>query len=122
MQPAQSGKKIVSVANMARLLYLCADKTQSTMRRIYIVELLNPQMGEERYYYFSSLIAIFHHLGEQRVGIKYTSLRSHYNVELEPYQNKEVIIRSGWLRKSKHHDKVQRAKGNRTESGSGERF
>lgn len=92
------------------------------MRRIYIVELLNPQMGEERYYYFSSLIAIFHHLGETRVGIKYTSLRSHYNVDKEPYQNKEVIIRSGWLRKSKHHDKVQRTKGNCPESGSGERF
>ncbi len=104
MRPAQSGKRIASVANMARLLYLCADKTQSNMRRIYIVELLNPQMGEERYYYFSSLIAIFHHLGETRVGIKYTSMRSHYNVEQEPYQNKEVIIRSGWLRKSKYHD------------------
>lgn len=88
------------------------------MRRIYIVELLKPQEGEERYYYFSSLIAIFHHLGEQRVGIKYTSLRSHYNVDKEPYKNNDVIISSGWLRKSKYYDKVQRAKRNRPESGS----
>lgn len=95
---------------------------QSTMKRIYIVTLLKPQVGEEKHYYFSSLIAIFHHLGEQRVGVKYTSLRSHYNVNKEPYQNDEVIIRSGWLRKSKYNDRIQATKRNRTESGSGERI
>lgn len=60
--------------------------------RIYQVELKHPAPSERRFYFFSSKIAIFKHFGEERLGIKYTSLRSNYNLTEQPYDGKECII------------------------------
>ena len=72
-------------------------------KRIYIVELLEPQAGEERFSYFSSLLAVFQYFGSDRLGIKYTSFRSHYNLDEKPYENAKCIIRIGRLIRS-HRD------------------
>lgn len=69
-------------------------------RKIYMVELKEPQAGEERFNYFSSLVAIFKFFGSSRLGVKYTSIRSNCKLGDKPYENDKCIIRTGRLIKS----------------------
>ena len=73
------------------------------MKKVYCVELKEPQDGEKRLNFFGSQAAIFQHMDSGRLGIKYSSLRANYNVAQQDYENAQCRITFGWLLQAKRN-------------------
>lgn len=66
-------------------------------RKIYHVQLRDPAPNEQEHTYFGSQKAIFNFYAPERLGIKYQSLYSNYNLSKQDYNGKKCIIRMGFL-------------------------
>ena len=73
------------------------------MKKIYCVELKEPQEGENRLNFFGSQAAIFQHMEGSRLGISYSSLRSHVDLRSRCYENGKCRIILGRLLQAKRN-------------------
>lgn len=71
------------------------------MKKVYCVELKEPQNGEKRLNFFGSQAAIFQYMSSDRLGVKYHSLRANYNLQERFYENARCRITFGWLQQAK---------------------
>ena len=76
------------------------------MKKVYCVELKEPQDGEKRLNFFGSQAAIFQHMEGSRLGITFNSLRANVDLRKSCYENAKCRIILGRLLQAKRNNSL----------------